>query len=98
MCQRVKLSICVATRNRAAFVRETVINILRQVTPECEVVVVDGASTDDTESVLKTIVEHNDNVRYFKLDKNGGIDRDFDRAVELANGEYCWLMPDDDVL
>lgn len=95
---RIKLSICITTRNRAAFIRETLINILRQATPECEVVVVDGASTDDTESVVKILVERHDNLRYFKQDKNGGVDRDFDRAVELARGEYCWLMPDDDVL
>jgi abequosyltransferase len=29
---------------------------------------------------------------------NNGIGRDFDRAVELARGEYCWLMLDDDLL
>ena len=27
-----------------------------------------------------------------------GVDRDFNLAVELARGKYCWLMPDDDVL
>jgi abequosyltransferase len=95
---RFKLSICIATRNRAALIRETLINILKQATPDCEVVVVDGASTDDTEGVVRTLAERHDNVRYFKQDKNGGVDRDFDRAVELARGEYCWLMPDDDVL
>lgn len=28
----------------------------------------------------------------------GGVDQDYSRAVELAQGEYCWLMTDDDLL
>lgn len=93
-----KLSFCIATRNRAELIRETLTNILSQATPECEIVVVDGASTDDTEDVVKGFVESHENVRYFKQEKNGGVDQDFDRAVEFARGEYCWLMPDDDLL
>ena len=27
-----------------------------------------------------------------------GVDRDYNRAVELARGEYCWLMTDDDLV
>src|SRR5438132_1164874 len=93
-----KLSFCIATRNRAVLIGATLESILNQVTSQCEVVVVDGASTDDTESVVGGFVERYENVRYFKLEKNGGLDRDFDRAVELARGEYCWLLPDDDFL
>jgi hypothetical protein len=26
------------------------------------------------------------------------VDGDFDKAVELAHGSYCWLMPDDDLI
>jgi hypothetical protein len=29
---------------------------------------------------------------------NGGFDRDLDLAVQYAHGEYCWLVPDDDLL
>src|SRR5262249_16843418 len=27
-----------------------------------------------------------------------GFDQDLDQAVQLANGEYCWLVPDDDLV
>ena len=37
-------------------------------------------------------------LRYFRQDNNLGIDRDFANAVNLAQGEYCWLFSDDDVL
>src|SRR6185503_9715025 len=29
---------------------------------------------------------------------NEGYDRDCDRAVQLARGRYCWLLPDDDLI
>ncbi|HJW84350.1 MAG TPA: glycosyltransferase family 2 protein, partial [Anaerolineae bacterium] len=35
---------------------------------------------------------------YLRLDAKGGVDRDYCRAVELAQGEYRWLMTDDDLL
>lgn len=93
-----QLSFCISTRNRGNLIGATLDSILNQATPECEVVVVDGASTDDTEHVVGAFTERHKNVRYFKQKTNGGVDGDFDRAVELASGEYCWLLPDDDLL
>ncbi len=93
-----KLSICITTFNRAAFIGETIESILAQLTDECEIVVVDGASTDDTQCVVKEYARRCERLRYFRQLQNSGFDRDCDRAVELANGEYCWLMADDDLL
>ncbi|GFE83698.1 hypothetical protein GCM10011487_56980 [Steroidobacter agaridevorans] len=72
--------------------------MLSQLTGECEVVVLDGASTDDTEEVVLAYARHCDRLRYIRQETNNGVDRDYDRAVELARGEYCWLMTDDDLL
>jgi abequosyltransferase len=41
----IKLSICITTLNRAAFIAATLDSILAQVTADCEVVVLDGGST-----------------------------------------------------
>jgi glycosyltransferase involved in cell wall biosynthesis len=92
------LSVCIATRNRAEFLGETLDNILSQATAEVEVVVVDGASTDDTERVVRERQARSARLRYQRLPINGGFDRDYDRAVEFARGDYCWLMSDDDLL
>lgn len=94
----IKLSICISTFNRADFISETIESILDQATLDCEIVIVDGASTDGTEEVVSQYVGRSERLRYVRQDSNGGVDRDFDRAVELASGEYCWLFSDDDVL
>lgn len=93
-----KLSICITTFNRAAFIGATLESILSQTTNDCEVVILDSASTDDTERVLTQYVQRFNRLRYFRQGVNNGFDRDCNGVVELAAGEYCWLMTDDDLL
>lgn len=93
-----KLSICIPTFNRAAFIGATLDSIISQTTSECEIVISDNASTDNTEQVVAEYARRFDNLRYVRQDTNNGLDRNFNCAVELARGEYCWLMTDDDLL
>lgn len=92
------LSMCIATHNRGGFIGQTLDNILEQCGDQVEVVVVDGASTDDTSTVVGARAAIGTSLRYFPQATNSGIDGDFDKAVELARGRYCWLMSDDDLL
>jgi glycosyltransferase involved in cell wall biosynthesis len=94
----IKLSICISTRNRAGFIGATLESIISQATSECEIVVFDGASTDDTERVVCGYRSRFDQIRYYKQENNDGAERGFDHAIELARGEYCWLFSDDDLL
>lgn len=93
-----KLSICIATRNRAAFIGETLHSIIQQSTDEVEIVVLDGASTDATPIIVAQFAERYPRLRYVRQERNGGVDRDYDLAVVSAGGDYCWLMSDDDIL
>jgi glycosyltransferase involved in cell wall biosynthesis len=94
----IKLSVCIATRNRADYIGETLRSIVGQATDAVEIVVLDGASTDATPTVIAGIQATFPRLRYVRQDKNGGVDRDYDLAVIHAQGEYCWLMSDDDLL
>jgi glycosyltransferase involved in cell wall biosynthesis len=93
-----RLSICIATYNRGKFIGDTLDSILGQMTPEIELVVVDGASADETPSVMASYLRSNPGIRYFREQINSGVDQDYDKAVGYATGEYCWLMTDDDLL
>jgi glycosyltransferase involved in cell wall biosynthesis len=93
-----RLSICIATYNRADYIGETLESIIPQVTDEVEIVIVDGASTDSTGSIVKSYSEVCNQIHYVRLPSKGGVDQDYDQAVELAQGEYCWLFTDDDVI
>jgi len=95
---QIKISICMATRNRGAFIGATLESIIGQASDEVEIVILDGASTDNTEGVVRRCQERFPRLRYFRQETAMGVDRDFAKAVDLAQGEYCWLFCDDDLL
>ena len=92
------LTICIATYNRANYISETIKSIISQLDDNVELLVVDGASTDDTENVVLRYANVDHRIRYVRLPAKGGIDQDYCKSVELARGEYCWLFTDDDLL
>ena len=96
---RSELSLCIPTYNFGKFIAETLHSILEQDgADEIEVVVVDGASTDNTPDVVTSLQNQYPQIKYFRLAAKGGIDRDMAKSVELATGEYCWLFSSDDTM
>ena len=93
-----KLSICIATYKRGQFIGETLDSILCQIEPGVEIVIVDGASPDNTPEVMARYAAAHSEIRYFRETVNSGVDADFDKAVGYAQGKFCWLMSDDDLL
>ncbi len=93
-----RLSICIATYNRSNFIAETLESIIPQLSDDIELLVVDGASTDNTEIILNEYALKEPRLRYVRFDKKGGVDQDYCKAVEMARGQYCWLFTDDDLI
>jgi len=91
------LSICIATYNRSNYIGETLDSIIPQLSDDIELLVVDGASTDNTEEVVQRYIDHDSRIRYVRLGTKGGVDQDYCKSVEFARGEYCWLFTDDDL-
>jgi len=95
---RIRLSICMPTYNFGRFIGDSLNSIIRQATDEVEIVVVDGASTDNTAQVVRDFQARFPRLYYHRLDKRGGIDRDMACTVEVATGDYCWLFSSDDIM
>ncbi len=93
-----KISFCIPTRNRGGFIGCCLESIVHQSGDTVEIVIVDGASTDNTASVISELQKTYSNIRYYYKATNGGVDADLAEAVELATGDYCWLMSSDDML
>ncbi|MEK7535542.1 MAG: glycosyltransferase family 2 protein, partial [Patescibacteria group bacterium] len=92
------LTICINTRNRGNVISETLDSIIEQIVPGIEVVVVDGASEDNTQQVMQRYASKYPFVKYLRSDGGLGVDDGYDAAVKSATGDYCWLMTDDDVI
>lgn len=95
---KIKLSICIPTCNRAKFIGETLESIISQAPETIEIVIVDGASVDNTIQVVDGYRKKFNNLSYFRSEKNMGVDRDMAKTIELAHGQYCWMLSDDDLL
>ncbi len=93
-----RLSICIPVFNFGSFLGETLDSILSQTTNDIEVLIVDGASTDNTQEVVAARTATSPQLRYVRLEKRGGIDADLAASVALARGEYCWLFSGDDIM
>jgi abequosyltransferase len=92
----VRLTICIPTFNRAEFLPATLDSIAAQWGEDLEIAIADNASTDGTSEIVDQYRERLGAVRYFRWDANQGADRNYLKAVELATGDWCWLLGSDD--
>lgn len=95
---KILLSICIATYNRANFIGATIESIVSQVNDNIEIIIIDGASPDNTQQVIREYQKNFTQIKYYRLLEKGGVDRDYCKAIEFAKGTYCWLFTDDDIL
>jgi len=95
-----KISICIPAYNRAAYLPELLDSIIAQDKYSCDlqIVISDNASTDDTISVVKSYEDRFSDLVFYQSPENMGADRNFLKVVELADGDFCWLMGSDDKL
>lgn len=92
------LSVCIPTYNFGRFIGATLDSMVNQLTPEVQIVVLDGASTDDTPDVVSRFQGSVGGIYYHRMRERGGIDRDMAACVDLARGRYCWLFSADDLM
>ena len=95
-----KLSICVITMNRASQLKEALESCLACKLPsETEFIVIDNASTDDTEQTVHAVLgECGYSYYYEKLAENLGVGGGRNYAYSKACGEYAYMLDDDAVI
>ena len=91
-----QFSIALATKNAAATLRRAITSIQRQRNVAVEVVVVDGASTDESVEILHGLC--NEQPLVWISEPDDGIYDAWNKAVRLATGEWILFMGADDEL
>lgn len=94
----IRLSICIPTYNFGQFIGQTLDSILPHASSEVEVIILDGGSTDETAIAVQARQQKYPKLKYFNQNFRGGIDRDIEKVVSLAQGQYCWLFSADDIM
>ncbi len=89
----------VVTYNRKNLLEKCIFAILNQTTPPEKIFIIDNASTDGTQSLIKEIFhEHTQKINYIQLAENLGGAGGFSKGIELAmneNSDWAWIMDDD---
>lgn len=90
-----KISVVVATKNRARYLNRMLDALFADDYPNREVIIVDGASTDGTVELLKS---YGDRITRWVSEPDEGEYFAYNKALGVATGEIIKVMTDDDVL
>lgn len=89
------VSIITPTYNCAKFIGATIESVLNQTYQNFEMIIVDDASKDNTEEVVKSFKDKR--IKYIRLSKNSGPAVARNRAMEEAKGKYMAFLDSDDL-
>ncbi|WP_051003774.1 glycosyltransferase [Sphingobium sp. SYK-6] len=88
-----RISVIVPTRNQAHFIGDTMRSLVRQGYPNLEIIVCDGASTDETTQVLREFERH---ITYYISEPDEGQSHAINKGMAAASGDILtWLNSDD---
>ena len=90
------ISVIVPLYNYRRFIKDNIESILSQSISDWELIIVDDCSTDDPYPIIKTYLR--DNIKYIRLDKNGGYGRAKNVGLREASGEWIVVLDADDML
>ena len=95
-----KVSIIMATYNRAHFIVETIQSIQAQTFQNWECLIIDDGSTDTTTQVLEPILKEDHRFQYHKRPSNykKGLPASRNYGLNLAKGDSIIFFDDDDIV
>ena len=94
-----KISLCIPQYNRIQYLLKNLSVIAQQTYPDIEVVISDDASTDNTEEEIAGMMSgYKYPIIYHRHPVNIGYDANLRKSLELATGDYCIMMGNDDTL
>ena len=91
-----KVSFVIPCYRLAHYLGECLESILIQSYKSFEILVMDDCSPDKTGEVVNSFKDPR--IRYIRNDPNLGHLRNYNKGIELSNGEYVWLISADDRL
>lgn len=91
-------SVMIPTYNASKYLANTLESVLAQnyEVDKMEIVIVDNCSTDDTKLIVERIGK--DRVRWTQNETNIGMINNFNRCIEIAQGDYIHILNADDLV
>lgn len=81
------------------FLKEMIESVIQQTYGKWELCLADGSDEKHSKKISETLASYNNpQIRYEKLEKNGGISENTNAALAMARGDFIVLFDHDDLL
>ncbi|UAY50692.1 glycosyltransferase family 2 protein [Ferruginibacter albus] len=94
---KILVSIIIPTYNSASTLKQALDSVLNQTYTNYEILIIDGASSDNTISIVKQYQESFNSIRVIS-EKDNGIYDAMNKGTRLAEGEWLYFLGSDDYL
>lgn len=94
----VMISVLIPAYNHASYIEKTVRSVFGQEFSDCEIVVLDDGSTDQTYSVAKSLCECAPVSMRVYSRENKGLNKTLNELTRLSSGRYLYFLASDDML
>lgn len=91
------VSIITPSFNSAKFIAETIQSVQHQTHQNLEMIIVDDGSFDETEQIVRSIIEKDKRIQFYKLTQNSGPAVARNTGIEKASGKYLTFIDADDI-
>lgn len=101
MNSKYKVSFLIPTYNCEKYIREALLSITCQISNECEVIILDDGSTDNSHLIISETLDTFNGLIHFRYGcniKNSGEGISRDNLIKNATGEYIIFVDSDDWL
>jgi len=90
-----KITVIMPVYNGEKYLKEAINSILNQTYTDFELLLINDASTDDTERIINSYKDHR--IIYIKNEINLGLIKTLNKGLDLARGEFIARMDADDI-
>ncbi len=91
------VSVIVPSYNYGHLIADTIASIRKQSDPDWEMIIVDDGSTDDTETVVRSLMQEDPRIRFFRQ-QNAGPSAARNLGLREAKGNFIQFLDADDLL
>jgi len=88
-----RISVIIAVYNGADYLEQTILSILKQTHPNVELIIIDGASQDNSVNIIK---KYADKIKYWISEEDKGIYDAWNKGLTKADGDWMAFLGADD--
>jgi len=91
------IAICLSAFNMERFIEKNLFSIINQSFPDFEIIIVNDASEDETENIIKRMQLDDDRIKLISHSKNLGVYRSRIESILNSKSKFVLLMDPDDM-